>query len=203
MRRTTTFALLALLVSGLAGCERGCLSSWLASHGGAGTGTPTRGPAPSADPAGITLSAVDCPDGMARCGDGIVHASRAYHYAEPCTGSPEQCQCPWERLGDCPHGCVVDGLELDVSRDRALVQLCAPDLAERAKLSRPSPPGAIVAGCDSGYLCDRGVVIACGQPSRAVVACVAGCVREGQTVDMDDETTPLAPDAAVAVLCRR
>ena len=218
--RFPAFLALVALALALSGCERGCLSRWLEDHG-AGTApgprTPGRGAAPSGDPAGITLAAVDCPDGMARCGQGIVQVSRAYHYPEPCTGSPEQCTCPWERLGDCPHGCAAEGLEVDVPRERAMTQLCAPPPASsdpaaasvgdaRAHVdafSAPPPPDAVATACDVGYVCDKGIVVACGPPARAVAACTAGCARDGQGIDVDDESEPVPPAAAVAVLCRR
>ena len=191
MRRAAVFVL-ALLS---AGCERGCLSTWLAERG---VGTAPQGPvAPSKDRAHIALSSVDCPDGMARCGDGIVEGSRAYHYDDPCKGSPEQCQCPWERLGDCPHGCAADGVELDVPRERALEQLCAPPPG--ASLSRPPSPDATASACEDDYVCAGGVVVACGPPAVAVAACTKGCAREGQAID-DEQVTR---EAATAVLCRR
>ncbi len=202
---------LGSVVLALCGCERGCLSRWLADHGAGGAGgpgTPGRGAAPSGDPAGITLAAIDCPDGMARCGQGIVQVSRPYHYPDPCTLSPEQCRCPWERLGDCAKGCAADGLELDVPRERALSQLCspappAPADDANARFASSAPADAVVSACDLAYVCEKGVVVACGPPARAIGACTAGCAREGQGFDVDDDTMPVSPSAALAVLCRR
>jgi hypothetical protein len=199
---------LGALVVALCGCERGCLARWLEGHGAGpatGPGTPGRGPPPSGDLGG--LGAIDCPDGMARCGLGIVHVSRAYHYPDPCTLSPEQCQCPWERLGDCPNGCAADGVELDVPRERALTQLCAPGPRSgddaRASFSAVPPPGTIASSCDLAYVCEKGVVVVCGPPAQAVAACTGGCAREGQGLDVDEETAPVTPAAAVALLCKR
>jgi hypothetical protein len=192
--------LLVVLVLALGGCERGCLAGWLSDRGVA------TGPKPPGQGSAPQLAAIDCPDGLARCGNGIVQVSRAYHYADPCTGSPEQCTCPWERLGDCPKGCVVDGLVVDEPRDRAMSQLCAPAATARdggVELSGPPPGDEVVSACDASFVCEHGVVIACGPPARAVGACTAGCAREGQSMDTDDESAPLTPGAALAVLCRR
>ena len=212
MRRPGSIIAVAVFSVALGGCERGCLSTWLQKKGmttgsdpesPAGGGTPAR---PAGDRSGISLSAVDCPDGLARCGNGIVQVSRAYHYAEPCNGSPELCQCPWERVGDCPIGCAAEGAEVDLPKDRALAQLCAPSPADEAPPFAAAPPGdSIAPACDDGYVCDRGLVIACGPPARALAKCLAGCAREGQALFADEGMTDdaLTPAAARAVLCTR
>ena len=202
MRKAPLLGLLALPLL-LGGCERGCLAGWLSDRGVA------TGPKPPGQGSAPQLAAIDCPDGLARCGNGIVQVSRAYQYADPCTGSPEQCTCPWERLGDCAKGCVVDGLVIDEPRERAIPQLCAPTPAAanvtdaRAEFSGPPPADAIASACDAAYVCEHRAVVACGPPARVVGACTAGCAREGQSMDTDDESAPLTPTAALAVLCRR
>lgn len=181
--------LLALLTTG---CERGCLSSWLAERGvgPAPTGATTWAPQ-------LPLSGVDCPEGLARCSSGIVSVSRAFHYSEPCKGPPEQCQCPWERLTDCPRGCAADGVEIDVPRHRAAAQLCAP--APDEIFARSPSLDAKLALCEATYMCTGGTVRACGPPPAAVATCTKGCAVDGQELEEEGVTA----SAATALLCAR
>jgi hypothetical protein len=187
-------ALLFTLAALSGGCERGCLSRWLSDKGGAASGE-------SGEGRGVTLSAVDCPDGIARCGAGTVSISRPYHYAVPCTGSPEQCACPWERLGDCPEACVAEGVEIDLPKDLAIAQLCAPRPNVTAFVGPPHGD-ELVTQCDEGYLCKASLVIACGVASRAIGLCAFGCVRDGQSIDPEDGQELTAAGAS-AILCLR
>ena len=165
------------------------------------------------------MNAVDCPDGLARCIGGVVEVSRVSHYELPCTGSPETCLCPWDSLGDCPRGCAAEGVEAVIPRDRAFVQLCAPDPADPTEaFARPAPgvappPGA----CETdGVRCVGSLVVACresaapgaggaapgaadGVTARTIATCLHGCAHEGDGIDEE----AVADEAAVRILCAR
>jgi hypothetical protein len=176
----------------LCGCERGCARSWLGEHGVGSEGRESPGPAP--------LGAIDCADGLARCSGGVVEASNRATLPWPCHGTPEQCACPWERVDDCAQGCVADGAEVVVPRDRAAGQLCAPG-PDAGLVAGAALPGAMPRGCDEGqaYRCEGDVVTACLE--NAVVArCLRGCVVEGSGLDDD---VPIGRESAAAILCSR
>lgn len=190
-------AALVLFLVGLCGCERGCARNAIerARQGGA---------APVSSQV-FPLNAVDCPDGLARCRDGVIETSRLFSYPTPCTGPAEKCTCPWDRLSPCEHGCVAEEIELALPRNRALSQLCAPSHSQT--VARPplpnvaAPPGACTG---EPYRCIGGVVVACeadGAATAAVViaACAHGCADEGGALD-DDRITR---DQAAPLLCRR
>jgi len=213
MKRSPALLLLALLV--LSGCQRGCLSTWLNDHGFGG-----ELPKP---PSMAEAKEAPCPDGLARCRAGAVSVSRAYTPPERC--SPEGCRCPWEQVAVCPRGCAAEGFEIEMPRESAAKQLCAPEpgaIFARAPGALPehlTPRGAapdqdasadesdrrsdesvVEAFCEvERYHCARGVVHRCdsGQ-ARPVAVCSAGCVQgEGLIV----EEIPV--EAATAVLCAR
>jgi hypothetical protein len=145
------------------------------------------------------MNSVDCPDGLARCNDGVVEVSRLTMIPQPCRGSPEQCACPWERVGECDQGCVVDDLEVVVERDRASKQLCAPE-ADAGAIAR-SLPVTSPSRCDEEelYRCSGGAVVACAE--HAVVGvCVRGCAAEGASLGGD---LAVSREAAFAILCSR
>jgi hypothetical protein len=150
-------------------------------------------------PAAAPLSAVDCSDGLARCNGGIVEVSRLATIAQPCKGTAEACACPWERLGECDEGCVVDGVDVVMERGVALRQLCA-TRSEAGTVARPTSAQAPVA-CDEDelYRCARGAVVACAARA-AVGTCIRACVAEGASLSSD---TPVDREAAFAILCSR
>jgi hypothetical protein len=194
LRCAGAFGSLFALPAVLAGCERGCARSWLNEHGVGGESRAARpsGGSPS-------LNGIDCADGLARCSGGVVEVSRRAVLPQPCHGTPEQCACPWERVGECERACVADGVEAIVDRDRALPQLCAPepDAGSVVLPAAGDPPR----GCDEGqaYRCEGGAVTACRE--NAVVArCASGCVVEGAGLDDD---APVSREAACAILCSR
>ena len=183
--------LLSLLIL-LSGCERGCARSWFEEHG---VGSQGRRPPPGAG----ALNAVDCPDGLARCNDGIVEVSRLAMISQPCRGTPEQCACPWERVGECDRGCVVDGLDVIMERLKASAQLCAPEVdagAVARTLAVTSP-----SGCDEEqlYRCAGGAVVACAE-GAVVGMCTRGCFAEGASVGGE---LAVSREAAFAILCSR
>jgi hypothetical protein len=187
----TPFLISSLLIFAC-GCERGCARSWFEEHGVGSEGRRT-------PPGSAALNAVDCPDGLARCNEGSVEASRLAMIAQPCRGSPEQCSCPWERVAECDRGCVVDGLEVVVEREKARVQLCAAE-ADAGAIARTlavtSP-----ARCEEEQLfrCAGGAVVACAE-SAVVGVCVRGCFAEGASVDGEQA---VSREAAFAILCSR
>jgi hypothetical protein len=152
------------------------------------------------------MGSVDCPDGLARCVGGVVEASRLFSHPEPCSGSREACECPWDRLGACPTGCVAEDVEVVLPRARASNQLCAPPAdavyAVHEVVDTPAPALPTETGLDCSdqrYLCHEGQVLACEPTVRVVARCVKGCAVEGLT--LDDDT--LADPAALAFLCLR
>jgi hypothetical protein len=219
--RTSAPSALATLIAlavALAGCERGCLSTWLAEHGagagdpsGARPGTPGfggSGPRGSGgrDSAAATLDlgGTDCSDGLARCSAGQVEVSIAGHVPHPCAApkeTPGACACPWQPAGACAAGCVKEGLEVVAAPEIAREQLCAAD----AMTLRPATiaESAVVTICaDESVACVEGMVRICparGQPARLAGACVNGCAT-GISVDQGDDLTG---DGVAAILCRR
>ena len=158
-------------------------------------GSEGRRPPPGAG----ALNAVDCPDGLARCTEGVVESSRLARIPQPCRGTPEQCSCPWERLAECHRGCVVDGLEVVVEREKAGAQLCAPeaDAGAMARTLAVTSPSR----CDEeeAYRCAGGAVVSCSE-SAVVAICTRGCSVEGASVDREQ---PVSREAAFAILCSR
>jgi hypothetical protein len=185
--------LVPVLVVGLAGCERGCLSNWLTERG-------VGGDKPVIGKGSLPVQGVDCPDGLARCEDGVVRVSRAYSYPVPCKESPEQCTCPWVNVGACERGCVAESIELVMRRALAAEQLCAPASGSAAGvLARPPDPAFEVrpGWCEGeSYRCEGGAVVACVDSPSALAACVKGCAEEGTTVDEE-----IPHEAAIAILC--
>jgi hypothetical protein len=149
------------------------------------------------------MSVVDCPDGLARCVEGSVEASRLAVLPQPCHGAESVCTCPWDLVAWCRQGCAADGLEVVMERARAGRQLCAPDLD--AGTARSTAMTRHVGPCDEGqlYLCTAGLVIDCA--AHAVVAsCVRGCFAEGATIDERmTERSSVPREAAFAILCSR
>ena len=159
--------------------------------------------------AALPNSAMDCPDGLARCEEGTVSVSRLAMVPVPCRGSASTCSCPWEALGDCPRGCAADSVEIVVERARAIAQLCAPgvDAGILAAPPGPAPDGGDVL-CEEGqrYLCAGGRVVDCasggavgGAVGGAIGRCVRGCFAEGTSIDDDG----VSREAAFAILCSR
>jgi len=184
--------LLVLFTLSLFGCERGCARSWFEEHG---VGRDGKRQAPGSP----ALNAVDCPDGLARCSDGVVEVSRLTMIPQPCRGTPEQCSCPWEREAECDQGCVVDGLMVIVDREKGSTQLCAPaaDAGATARVLPVSSPST----CDEEqlYRCAGGAVVSCAE-SAVVGRCVRGCFTEGASVEGE---LPVSREAAFAILCSR
>jgi hypothetical protein len=183
--------LIFLFLPTLTGCERGCASRWLAEHGSREKETVQQG--------GPLTSAIDCPDGLARCNGGVVEASRLASIRQPCQGTVEQCTCPWDRLGECERGCIVDGADVTSDRGKAMTQLCAPapGTGAVAHALRSAAP----ADCDEDqlYRCAGGAVVSC--PEHAVVGtCDRGCFAEGASVGGG---APVGREAAFAILCSR
>ena len=175
----------------LSGCQRGCARDWLVAHG--------VGEAPGR-PAPFPLNAVDCSDGLARCNEGVVEASRLAAIPQPCKRPPPQCECPWDRLGDCENGCSAEGSEVVIDRSLALAQLCAPG-ADASAVMRMTGAVPRAATCDEGqlYRCNGADVIACRE-HIVIGQCVRGCFAPQASLEGSE---PVNREAAFAVLCSR
>jgi hypothetical protein len=172
----------------LAGCERGCARGWIDGRRGGESPPPP------------TLNAVDCPDGLAKCEDGVVSASRLAQIPLPCTGPPPACVCPWERVEDCAFGCAAEGVEVILDRRGVASQLCAPGpdagaVARAGRAPYDGPP------CEEGqrYGCVGDVVLECSSAAVAIGRCLRGCYADGGRVDDDS----VSREAAFAILCSR
>jgi hypothetical protein len=158
---------------------------------------------PSFGSESLPLRAVDCPDGLAHCENGMVSVSRLAILPMPCHGPPSACTCPWEVADECASGCAADGVELTVERARDTIQLCAPGPdagAYAAPLEAPPSPPVSQALCDEGerYRCADGRIIECAS-SLAIGRCVKGCFAEGTSIGDD----AVSREAAFAILCSR
>lgn len=212
MSRETWRAARGLVLLGvigtLPGCERGCAridEARRAVAPGAGGATPS-GSSPRID-----LAGTDCSDGLARCLHGAVEVSRLAHLPSPCTApgtSPERgagaCECPWDAIGPCRHGCALEGAVVVVGPEAARAQLCRPGPDEL-----PShPPGpdelARVEVCpEEGAQCRDGIVHRCeraGAPSRVLGVCTHGCATDVAGFEAGEA---LPTDGLVSILCRR
>jgi hypothetical protein len=184
---------LAVLLAGGAGCDRGCGDGLRAL--GRGSLTPAGSP---------PLRVVDCPDGLARCEEGTVLVSRLASLPMPCQGPASACECPWERAADCAGGCAAEGVEVVVDGAHAASQLCAPGGAAADggvfATSLVAAPDASETPCDEGdrYRCAGGRVVDCAS-TVAVGRCVRGCFAEGTSIDDDG----VSREAAFAILCSR
>jgi len=181
------FSVLAIAL--VTACDRGCAA--VLGHAARGHGLGSLGK-------DLPVSGIDCPDGLARCEEGVISVSRLATVPTPCGGPPESCRCPWDRAADCAGPCAADGVEVIIERDAA-AQLCAPSGA--AAFAVPSPvPIPSPAPCEEGdrYECAGGVVVECASNSIAG-HCLRGCRRDGAAVD-DDRVSRVA---AFAILCSR
>jgi hypothetical protein len=190
---------LVLFALALGGCERGCLARWLA------------GEEKSAEPArerGLDLSGTDCSDGLLRCQNGQVEASRIGHVPATCGQglSPEKkasaCTCPWDLVETC--ACAVEGIEIASTSDAGARQLCAP----REPVARPvlaSDDASVEVCAEEGIRCRDSVVRVCDGPaaaSRPVAWCIFGCASGIQVLETEDGPA-VNPGGAVPILCRR
>lgn len=193
--QTTARLLAAALL--LTGCERGCLSTWLSEHGAGGPPPPEKGGAPP------TLEGTDCADGLLRCVDGHVEASKLAHLPSRCVAE-RSCSCPWEIVATCP--CAYDGLEVAASPgDAGVAQLCRP----RGSIARPVGPAdaveTLVCGGESTTCTPSGVVVQCtgaGNASHALGVCLFGC-QTAVTVENATAGEPANLDGLLSILCRR
>ena len=176
----------------LAGCDRGCL----ASRAG-----PSPEPGPNADrrAAATDLAGTDCSDGLVRCAEGRIEASRIGHVPHPCSGAA--CECPWDEIGRCTSGCIGDRIEIVGDRD-AGTQLCRP-VAPVARPPLPTELAAPASVCsDEGLHCVDRVVVGCsraGAATRRIAVCLYGC---DLGVDLPHGSSATAGEAA-EILCAR
>jgi hypothetical protein len=185
-------ALLLGISLSFAGCERGCLAPHLGPSPEPGTTTDRRS-------AAADLGGTDCSDGLLRCAEGRIEASRIGHVPHPCSGAA--CECPWEEIGRCTGGCIGDRIEILGDRD-AGAQLCRPV----APVARPPLPTELASGAavcsEEGFRCTEGVVVACaraGAPARRIAVCLYGCDVGVDIVHGSSATAGEAPE----ILCAR
>jgi D-arabinose 1-dehydrogenase-like Zn-dependent alcohol dehydrogenase len=93
----------------------------------------------------------------------------------------------------------VDGVVVVAEREKASVQLCAPepDAGPRARTLPAASPGRCEE--DELYRCASGAVVACTE-GAVVGVCVHGCFAEGASVDREID---MSREAAFAILCSR
>jgi hypothetical protein len=212
-RESVRWQPLVLLLLGLSACEGDCRARHLVRRW-SGAKSPDDAAAPwSTRDQGMDLTGTDCSDGLLRCVDGVVEASRRAHLPNPCGPGPENqaCRCPWDVVTRCFSGCAAEGLEvLGEAADGGAAQLCRPDLV----VARPILPGDAVSTdicSDEGIACVDGVVRGCegaGRPSQAYALCLDGCeprvavgaFTPGNTASPGTNKTL---DGVVAILCRR
>ncbi len=107
----------------------------------------------------------------------------------------------------CETACVADGVDVPLSGDTAVTQLCAPAPGQDDPFARPSsrPEAANVAetsACEGkAYVCLAGRVIACGT-SSVVGTCIHGCVADDLAMG-DEQASRVSGSQAEAILCRR
>lgn len=195
--RSTTGTLIAAVL--LLGCERGC-------DGGCGPGLGRGAP----NGGGYDLGGTDCSDGLVRCVEGRVEASRLAHLPHPCGSMKEgksECVCPWDTVATCGKGCAVEGLVAIGDRDAGSRQLCGLEPAALGDVARPALPGdpALLSPricSDVGVVCSEGAVRICGgagTPEQVVSVCLHGC-DPGIGIDHGER---MIGDGAAAILCRR
>lgn len=189
--RSTTIVLLAAALA--LGCERSCLGP--------------RREAPESG--GASLGGTDCSDGLARCVEGRVEASRLAHLPHPCGSMKEgrnECVCPWETVGICASGCAAEGVVAIADADAGVRQLCRAPAALGA-IARPPLPGDPVflapRICNDVFVaCIEGAVRRCdgaGSPEQVFAVCLHGC-DPGIAIDHGES---VIGDGAAAILCRR
>lgn len=146
------------------------------------------------------MNALDCPDGLARCENGVVSVSRLATIPMSCKGPPGACACPWRRAGVCAYGCAAEGIEVVIDEVASTVQLCAPAADDGGIGWRPLDPPLAARVCEEGqrYQCGDGLVTDC-LPGVGIGRCARGCFREGASIDDDGASR----EAAFAVLCSR
>ena len=191
-----TLAAIAIVSTALvcAACDRGC--------GGLRREAPVSGSA--------SLSGTDCSDGLVRCVDGRVEASRLAHLPHPCGSMKEgrnECVCPWDSVGNCAFGCAVEGLVAFGDADAGATRLCRVDPAATGAIARPPLPGdpAFIAPricSDVGVTCIEGSVRSCdgaGAPEQVLAVCHHGC-DPGIAIDHGERTIGTG---VAEILCRR
>ena len=192
-----------MLALALAGCERGCLARWIAGESASGGASPT-----TRQDHAIDLSGTDCSDGLLRCHQGHVEASRTSHVSARCGEgqSPEkkasECVCPWDLVTACT--CVLEGVEISASPDAGARQLCRPE----QPVARPvlgSDDASVTVCADEGTTCRDGIVRVCDAPaavSRTVAYCIFGCAPGVSLLETEDGPTANL-DGVISILCQR
>ncbi len=178
-----------VLLLALTGCQRGCLSAWIAEKAD---------PSASSDPRERLMGFTDCSDGLVRCHAGIAQRSVGVAIPQACHSTPDNphaCDCPFAPVTTCADGCVAEDVTL-VSADAK--RACAPPKFELVS-TEPHPP--LVTTCEgegTRFRCEKGAVFACADAgAEPIGACSRGCAVEGE--QLDDEEVDLA--RAIGLLC--
>ena len=211
----TAVAALATAAVALAGCDRGCASLWTdwqtldprTAGSSPGSGSATAPGGGRASPLGI-----DCPDGLARCEDGRVWVSRLTTLPATCGRASAPCVCPWDSIASCLGACAAEGAVAVIERDRAAVQMCAPErrtdpeARPEAPFVRPLPlDSQVPSNCDEddAYRCSDSVVVDCALAdkggARGVGRCSNGCSSSGVVLFGEG----IDRESAFAILCSR
>lgn len=185
MKRVRTILIFALLASG---CSRGCLRTWFEEHGVVGR--------PPIVPGAVDPSAeqVLCPGGIAKCSSGIVLVSKS---EKPQACSPEGCRCSWNEVGRCNAGCVVEGLEVEMSREKAASQLCL-DGPDRSVAQANDSPDSLAEACDGpGAACHEGMLASCHDDGGVTLLGRCNCAA----AIVFSEVAERDPAVAARILC--
>jgi hypothetical protein len=184
-------------------CERGCLMHWFEERRQGAT----------SDPMAVVLSGTDCSDGLLRCTDGIVEASRAAHLSARCGGRGEgaACLCPWDVVFRCPRGCAEDALEWTATDlDAGVSKLCRPD-APRARPLLIGDSWTAEMCAERSVRCVGNIVRFCrapGAPSEPLAMCLFGCdarmsfVNEDALEEGEGRPSAARSEAIASVLCK-
>ncbi len=178
-----------------AGCERGCARDWLSRHG-AIEGVP-------GTPGTLPINAIDCPDGLARCRDGVVEVSVMAAIPQPCPQSLRplrSCECPWSPGVKCKRGCAGEGVEVVIEPLLAARQLCAPS-QDASTVTVMTPGSGAPGACGDGelYRCSGSRVVACRE-NAVIGTCSRGCFDANAYLEDDID---VSREAAFAILCLR
>lgn len=218
--RLARIGAVALLASGCGStCERGGLAKRIdAERSGVGTpgvtGRAWTSPSPYPD-----LAGTDCSDGLVRCRDGVVEASRRAVVPHPCVPvqgeGAKSCACPWDVVGKCVGSCAADEIEVVASPAPTLgagdsieadkMQLCR-SAQPVARAVLPGDPFETEVCSTAEIRCASGIVRVCdgaGLPSRAHAACFFGCARGIGVAIGEGPWANGTVDGAVMILCRR
>lgn len=194
-----------LFAIALAGCERGCLTRWIAENKDGVK------PTPSVRGQELDLNGVDCADGLLRCSAGTVETSRVSHLPARCANAVKgekratECVCPWDAIAHCTSGCADENRTvIATDLDGGASQMCKP-LQPFARPVLPEDHASVDVCADDGITCRDGIVSVCvaaASPSRPIAHCIFGCAASLTLADSDEDGPTANPDGPVSILCQ-